>query len=162
MDGDLTGDSWKLLQKYIQAVAGFEIVKQGLYRHAGSGKAGCAAHQLRVLRDVLTFHKLMTNQLSPPPTALSRTAHINAPFVRNCAITPPQCYISASCFCRRSHAFRSESVPGQPFVALAMVQQANLVPGSSSASTSADDSRSLVRTTDHDRNRIQGACRPRL
>jgi hypothetical protein len=50
-DGKFTRYAWKILQKFIERIAALKIVQQRLKRHASSGKARGASHDLRVTRN---------------------------------------------------------------------------------------------------------------
>jgi hypothetical protein len=53
-DGKLACYAWEILQKLIKRIAAFEIVQEGLKRHASSGKAG-RAPIISALLEMVTF-----------------------------------------------------------------------------------------------------------
>jgi hypothetical protein len=50
-DGKFTCNAGEILQKFIERIAALEIVQQRLKRHASSGKAWGASHNLRITRN---------------------------------------------------------------------------------------------------------------
>jgi hypothetical protein len=47
-DGDVSRDTWEIVEKLIEGLTGLKIVKKILHRHTRTGKNGRAALDLRV------------------------------------------------------------------------------------------------------------------
>ena len=55
-DGHFTRNSWKVIKKFVQRVATFDVINQRFGWNSRSGEAGRAAHDFRIGNDNLLFH----------------------------------------------------------------------------------------------------------
>ena len=65
MQGHLPADSWKTLQKALQAMSGFEVVEEGAHQDSRTSKGGLARHNPGIANDY-RFHYSSVPQFGLP------------------------------------------------------------------------------------------------